>query len=416
MKYRTWLRITPALLLVFFLPAGCSRSTATTGLLLTDRAEIAAYTEHFNIIQDRFKIEIVYSESPVDTLDESIRYPDLVIGAYLNNSGTRTIFRSLDKLVPDNFDSPFFYPNLLKAGSFDDKQLLIPVSFNLPAVMYVDNEENREIDPFILSMEEIKPPAGEYNRGNGERFTRLGFSPRWDPRYLYYAAELSGANFRQEDTGALNWNSGNIEETIKDIVAWITEVNSGTAEEEMFSNRYIIEPFYTLLQEKRIRFAYTESASFYELPESIRDDLVLSWMGKKEEIRVCDDVLFAGIPAQCNNPDAGTAFLEWILTAEAQKLMLEEKDMKSLPDFGFAGGFSSIIDVNELYMPRHYPELLGKIPHPEMLIFPPSLPAYWEQVRKEVIEAFLQQNIRDKGYNENINEKIRFWLLQNGEL
>jgi hypothetical protein len=416
MKNVIWVSITSALIIVSLFFTGCSRSVPTTGLLLTDRAEIAAYTEHFNTIQDRFKIEVVYSESPVDTLDESIRYPDLVIGAYLNNSGTRTIFRSLDTLVSDNADTPFFYPNLLEKGVFDDEQLLLPVSFNLPAIMYAENEENRDIDSFILSIDELRSPAGAYNRGNGQRYTHLGFSPRWDSRYLYYIAELSGANFRQDDTGTLNWNRGNIDETIEELETWITEVNSGITEEETFSNRYIIDPFYTLLQEKRIRFAYTDSASFYELPESIRDDLVLSWVGKNKEIRVCDDVLFAGIPSQCNNPDAGSAFLDWILTADAQKLMLEEKDMKSLPSFGFAGGFSSIISVNELYMPRHYPSLLGKIPHPEMLIFPPPLPAYWERIKAEVIEPFVQQNIGDKGYNESFSEKIHSWLLQNGVL
>ena len=66
--------------------------------------------------------------------DDSI---DIVIGKWLKNEKIRRNFMPIDYLFTDQHINKYiFYPQLLSLGNIDNKQYLLPVSFNLPAIVF----------------------------------------------------------------------------------------------------------------------------------------------------------------------------------------------------------------------------------------------------------------------------------------
>jgi len=57
-----------------------------------------------------------------------------------------------------------FYSKLFSVGYFDEKQYLLPVSFNLPCVMFSSEIDIEIPNNYMLSLEEIKTLSKDFNK------------------------------------------------------------------------------------------------------------------------------------------------------------------------------------------------------------------------------------------------------------
>ena len=83
-------------------------------------------------------------------------------------------------------------------------------------------------------------------------------------------------------------------------------------------------------------------------------------------------------------------------------------------NFGIAGGFSSLHDVNEKYYPAFYRQLLGNMPPEEYLTLPNILPYRWESLKANVILPYLLDSTNTNGSKNNstLEERITEWTKQ----
>lgn len=107
------------------------------------------------------------------------------MGRYLKSSVTRDRFQSLDYLFGElTVNQASFYPSLLAFGNLDGRQILLPVSFDLPALIFAQGGSANSKGKFLLGLDDIAAEAHAYNKANAGSATRMGFSPRWDQSCL----------------------------------------------------------------------------------------------------------------------------------------------------------------------------------------------------------------------------------------
>ena len=107
-----------------------------TAVLWMDRPEFALYAEYFNSSQERYKIATRYYEFPAQRLTETTESPDIVVGNWLKSVSTRRLFTPLNRFFARaQVAKNAFYPRLLALGNIENKQYLLPVAFNIPAIV-----------------------------------------------------------------------------------------------------------------------------------------------------------------------------------------------------------------------------------------------------------------------------------------
>ena len=404
------LPILPALLLLALFLFGC-RTQAIR--LWTNHPEAVIFAETYNVTQLRYRMELVY----ISDLDEALlvneERPDVIIGDYLGNRANWQYFRPLDSLLRRNsIDEDWFYPDLLQLGKNNRRQLLLPVAFNLPAVQFLRSQADPEFG-FSVTLDQIRQSGSQFNRTERERFSRIGFSPRWHPSLLYVGVLLFGADFAETRTGSLQWGAQAIERASSYFIDWIDTENGGIEREDAFNRRYIYDPDYQLLQRGRIRYAYTDSEAYFLESASRRRSLDFRWLATETTIPVLDDILFAAISTESTVPRGAQDFLRWLFQPATQQILLEAMMRKRALTFGIAGGFSALISVNEQYLPAVYYQLLGRIPPVARLQFPQQSPQHWDRLRAEVIEPWLAESLTNDAI-DLLEERVRVWHLQVG--
>ena len=166
---------------------------------MTDSPEFAFYVDAYNASQDRYRMELRFrSNVPAALSEEYDAPPALAIGRYLANDKARSRFVNLDYLFRELILNPSgVYQSLLQRGDFDGRQLLLPISFNMPLVAYKRGDEQLTKDNFTISLDEIRAAAAALNERKEEEFTRMGFAPRWNADFLLLYARMAGAAFRE---------------------------------------------------------------------------------------------------------------------------------------------------------------------------------------------------------------------------
>jgi len=177
-----------------------------TAVIWTDSPEFAVYGDVFNTAQNQYKISVRYVEFPGAALltgGGKTDVPDAVIAKWLKNSSMNTAFSSLNDLFGTNkLSRNNFYPRLLALGRIDRHQYLLPVSFNIPALIFSKNAENEFpwfnlSNQFTVDFTELKKLSRSYNLMSRGAYTRMGFSPLWNDNFLFITAVLQGAAFRE---------------------------------------------------------------------------------------------------------------------------------------------------------------------------------------------------------------------------
>lgn len=404
------------ILLPVLLFSACSSPDQNTAILWTSQPEFAAYAETFNAQQNRFRVLLVYKANPAADIVSTTERPDIVVGEYLRSRRVRRNFSSLNRLLgAGKVESAAFYPQALKTGKWGGDQLLLPVSFDLPAVMFIKGAIPDSKDSFFVTLPELKDLARPFNKEQDGSFVELGFSPQWSGDFLYSFARLNGADFREDSAGKPVWNGDALSNALNAVHKWITDSNGGLEPDTAFKTRYVYEPPEVLLNEKRIGFAYVDATSYFQTAESKRQDLDFRWIAADGRVPVLDNMVFAGIPSRARHRGAAEAFLTWFFQQKTQTGLLEENRLKQITTFGLSDGFSTLSAINELEMPRQYPRLLGHIPKNFDLLFPPALPRNWRQIKDEVVKPWLVKATESEQPSTTLDEQIKSWLLQQGD-
>ncbi|MDR2536683.1 MAG: extracellular solute-binding protein [Treponema sp.] len=412
-------------------------SESNTAVLWTDQPEFALYVESFNAAQDNYKIEFHYMEVAAQRLSilsgTAQETPDIVIGNWLKSATTRTLFKPLDSFFTKNkIAKAAFYPRLLNLGTIEEQQYLLPVSFNIPALVFTRANAQLLSNPFTIGFDEIKTLGKTYNVERNGIYSRMGFSPAWNDEFLYVTATLFNAAFREaeiarevetapsvvpapsETAGDVTWNPEALEEAITALRDWTQEVNTSIQAEDDFVFKYFYEPSAKLAMSGRILFTYMDSAGLFTLSQEQRSNLDFRWIAENNTIPVSEDTVYYGIYKRGKAKKAADAFTEWFFQAETQRQLLEISKKQRINEtyFGISNGFSAIRTVTEQIFPLFYPSLLGHMP-PSAFLSPPNiLPQNWSTLKAQVIIPYLHTRIRQQD-TRPLERHISDWYRTN---
>ena len=394
--------------------SACKNAEDSIAVIWTDRIEFISYCEAFNSAQSRYKITISYKENPADALMDASEQPDIVIGPWLRGDATRVKFSKLGGLLSQKKINPdIFYPLLFELGNSNGSQYLLPVSFNLPTIIFSASQKNIVKTNFTLSLEEMRELAAAYNKKNGSEYTKMGFSPRWDTDFLYVTAQGLDVSF-EETQNLFSWNDKMLQELITDTRRWSQEVNTSAAAEDEFKFKYLYDPPYTLITNGRCLFWYLPSDVLFSLNNERLKSLDYRWMNYNGKTPIQDEIIYAGICKKAKNTAAAQAFLLWFFNEESQKNLLarSQTDNMIAPSFGLAGGFSSLKNVTENIFPVYYPLLLKHLQQTDDFSAPHILPHNWLQLKREIIFPYLRDQTRMLSADEkllSLNRRISDW-------
>jgi ABC-type glycerol-3-phosphate transport system substrate-binding protein len=393
--------------------ASCgSKKQNDIAIIWTDQADFASYAELFNKDQSRYHIVVEYRENPAGALIAAKETPDIVIGPWLKGEKARSRLEPVDYLFNElRISAKLFYGPLLDLGNVGGRQYLLPVSFNMPAIIFSPDRRNLVPNDFALSLDEIKSISREYNVRQKGQYTRMGFSPRWDREFLYITAQLFNTRF-EEDSHLIKWNASSLSEATDYLANWTKTSNSTSRAEDDFQFKYLYDPPYKLVTGGRNLFSYIPSDALFTLPQDKLQNVDFRWITKDGKAAVSDGIIYLGICKKARNLDAAEAFLIWFFNEKTQKrLLVRSRDLGVLKrSFGISGGFSALKPVNEKAFPLLYPSLLGHLPPADSLLVPKILPNNWEVLKREIVIPYLADAVSDSGTKDSLHERIDEWI------
>jgi hypothetical protein len=394
----------------FLLLSACSEFDRGVAVLLTDRPEFAFYAEQFNINQNKYKIEVIYQNNIADDFYNAEKVPDIIAGSWLKSAVTLKYWQSLDFLFRKDAElEKKFYPSLLALGEFNKKQYLLPVSFNLPVIIFSGDNSKLVLDLFIIDLEEIKTLGKNFNEEKNNVFSRMGFSPLWNNDFLFEIAVIFNAAFKEGNP--LGWDEEALDEAIFYIREWIDEANGGFKAEDDFFFKYFFDPLSKLVIDSRILFAYTKSSDFFTMPSETQALLDFRILSGEGSIPVSEDAVYYGLYKRGKAQNAARAFTVWFFNEDTQMLLLQKSRENHISDtiFGIANGFSAMHTVNETIFPLYYSALLGHTPPAGMLDAPNILPKTWMEIKERVIIPYLYDACRMSNVVP-LKQRLNDWL------
>jgi hypothetical protein len=394
----------------------CSFIEPKTIVLWTDNPEFALYSQRFNAAQSQYKVETRYFASPEQKIIATSEHPDIVVGSWLKSTSTSFLFKPLDFLFNGTLSRDAFYPSLLERGFMEGEQYLLPISFNLPALVFAQNNSPLLSNSFTIGLEETKRLGKAYNVVQREVYSRMGFSPNWDDDFLFASAVLFNVQFRDADP--LVWNADALESALAYDKAWIAEVNTGIQALDDFSFKYFYDPPAKRVIQGRILFTYMSSVEFLTLDPEQRSSLDFRWLAAEDErIPLIEGMVYYGICRTGKAKKGSEVFTQWFFQPDTQRLLLENGKEQQIEEtlFGIAGGFSAVQRVTEEIFPRFYPSLWGHIPPAAFLSPPAMLPQQWLTLKERVILPYMHEYIRaaDLSETRSFERRIADWYRIN---
>ena len=393
------------LLALCLLFCSCQRGQEDAVVIWSDRAELASCVELFNATHD-IKAVLVYKDSVSRSLPPARDEvpPDLVIGPWLKTSAVKKHFSPAEKFFSQNkLPKQLFYANMLAYGSSGGTQYLLPVSFNLPAVVFGEENAGYIKDSHILTLDQIWEADADFSREDDKGvYQKMGFAPSWDEDFLYFAAKAKGAAFAESES-TFSYDRNALDSAVKYLQNWTLSNHTSSAAEQDFMFSYLYKPESEWLSEGRSLFTYMNSREFYTMKGDSDSGLSFRWVSTGRGIPVEDDMVCMGMYKRARNPNKAEVFIEWFFREDTQKAMMERsRDMAlDTKEFGIAGGFSSIKNVNASLFPSFYHELLGNMPPEEQLVLPEVLPARFAIFKERIIIPFLVENCQAEQAEEN---------------
>lgn len=409
--------LAPLLALILLLPGCTPGEQAETVELWTDQPLLALYTELYNASRGAGKVKLLYRADVAEAVLTEGGTPDVVIGKGLANRNLAPYVRELNNLGSDSLET--IYPDLLELGRYDGTLRFLPLSFDLPAVQFVETTLPEAAVP-LISVEELRDRGSEFNSVESERYVRMGFSPLWDERFLLAWAQMEGTSFTEIEELRVAWDQADLEEMVEAGVAWRSEINGGGEAAAAFSERYLYDPPEKLLRRGRIGFYYTTAGSFLSRPDEANRGMSIRWLHKDGLVPVLPEIVYAAIPDRARYRRSAIEFLRWLTDPGVQRRVMETALDRRLDSFGFLGGFSSLPRVNRQTLTEVYPALLGWIPPADRLAFPAQTPLNWSAVEEKVVGPWLREAIRLRSAGEprepdtELDDAIDQWYRARG--
>jgi hypothetical protein len=383
--------------------ADCDSSNARIVTIWTDQSVVALYAGYFNSAQDTtrnaYKAEVVYvdnaSEYLAETMPQGKDGPDIVIGNWLNSTGTIALFKPIWSFYQKNDPHEnVFYPGLLEDGQLKGDQVLLPVSFDAQLLVFDRSNAALLPDPFSLSMAELQETGAAYNLMQNGIWTRVGFSPLWNEDFLFLSTMLLGAGWREAKPIA--WDDEKLKAAIEMLREWIVVANDSIQADEDFSFKYSYESPDKLAAGGRILFTVMRASDFFKLAEERRNALDFRWLEHEGQIVPAENIVYYGIYRKLGSEAKAAAFTNWFFNEESQDAMLAKGRATRSAEtfFGIAGGFSAMRGVTETVFMRHYTGMLGHAPHGEKIVSPGVFPPFFPEMKKGVILPYLGEQIR----------------------
>jgi hypothetical protein len=368
---------------------------------------MAAYVEVFNASQSEYKVEILFDADLHALITEGETGADLVIGRGLAAPAVMGKLAPLDSLLEtEDLGAEDFYEALLESGRSGDSQLLLPVSFELPLVVF-DQRRLESIPDTYFSPADIRERASQFDDPEAEIYRKVGFSPTWETFFLYHVALLGGVSFSESQDGEIEWDRQLLDEIVKDLTGWLEELDRVRLTE--FDDTYMQIPDYQVLNDGRILFYVTTPREFLSIPPEKRTNLDFRWLGQADQLPVLEDLLFAGILRERRNRRGARAFMSWFFTADTQVILMGVNQYKRLTGvYGLAGGLPALREVTlrELPKPEHYPVFVGHLPPEEYLKVQRERPDGWLGLRDTVVIPWMLEAVEGKADQEALRERV----------
>ncbi len=357
-------------------------TSVTEAYMVTNIPQAVFYVEQFNVQHKRYKIHCIYEEN-LDRLQESSarkKYPALILG---NNILTDKILPQLDDIsylfATLSISRRSFYESLLQSGMVKNRQLLLPVSFNVPIVIMQKNNAEPPIEQgVVIQLPELKTLSNSATIKQKNEFSAMGFHPLWSNETLHYFFKAFGANFAEQN--GLQWNSANFSSAMYYLKTWFDDSKVTFSDVMMFKQKYEQIPADMQLSLNKTNAWVISSKKYLALDESRRSTLKTYWFAYDNKIPVDDTAVFLGILSNGKSKDAAEAFIKWFYRIDTQKKLMEQLKLYRLDeiDFGIANGFSAVIDITEKVFPLYYKELLGKTPPKQMIASVNGVSKLWD--------------------------------------
>ena len=397
----------------------CSETDGTVRIW-TDRPEFAEYAELFNSKNSDLKVIIQYRNNIAQSLppaqDEQI--PDIIIGEGFTENQVEKYFLPLDYLFTDmHLSQQQFYPQLLASGFLRGKQYLLPVSFNLPLVIFSEKNDGLMPDPYVIGTDQIRDISAEFNKKNKTgSYTSMGFAPSWNADFLYTVTKLREVDFTMESDN-FTWNDQNLEETIQYLRNWTTEKNTSPSAEYDYKYKYLYTTETKWITEEHCTFAFSTSSTLFRMNAENLTGIDFRWLADDGSIPIEDTILYMGMYKESKKLKDAQKFIIWFMQEKNQEKMLSwSRNMNlTIKDFGIAGGFSSVRNVNELYFPIYYPLLLGNLPPKDSLRANSNiLPERWSSLKEKVILPYLTDAVKKDAdsHSSSLSELYAIWKRQ----
>ena len=394
---------------------GCALAESRLVTIWTDVPEVALYAELFNQEQDRWRVEVVWKADLPREIWDTKNPPDLAIGARLNGAAILDRFEPLNYLFGELvIDESAFYPSLLAFGASDGRQALLPLSFNLPAILFRKDSNAIPAGKPTLSLDDLVAPAEAFDKKQGTGYSHMGFSPRWNSNFLVIAANASGADFREGNS--LTWSEPGLKQAIDRLRNWGGDSAPSSTAADDFQFKYLFTPEYNWIAEGRALFASIDSSRLFLVPEEKSAVLDYRWYAEEGSIPVLSDLVLVGIPKSRGPSHGAEAFVGWLFDPAKQQAVLEAaRRTRALEgSFGIAGGFSTIRSVTEKVFPLYWSNLAGHIPPEKMIKKPEALPLEWPAIKSDVLGPWLRDIVGQPQAQDNpgsiLSAKLAEWL------
>ncbi|WP_407428148.1 hypothetical protein [Treponema sp.] len=396
-----------------------SCSSSKPVVIWTDRPEIVSYIEFFNVAQNKSKAVVVYKEKLAASLPpvKDEQNPDIVIGSFLRNSRSKKNFASLDRVFNRRGINPdTIYGPLLEYGKISGRQYLIPVSFNIPTMIFSGKNEKLIGEKVFIDCDEIRDSGAVFNQKSSEDvYVKMGYAPSWDSDFAYEVAKMTGAGFTDKGN-VFQWNKELLSQSIEYLKNWSLDKNTDTESEQEFSFKYLYAPKHKLVASERCLFAYTSSNDIFGISSEQLESIDFKWLSKNGKIFVKDEITMLGLYKKSKNTEKAYQFIQWFFLESTQKNLIDRAMQMKLgtQTFGICNGFSSVKTVNERVFPAYYKTLLGKMPAADILTAPLPLPSRWESLKERVIVPYITESISTEqpAIIKSIDERLILWRNQ----
>ena len=396
--------------------ASCSKRQERL-VLWTNNVDFVSFAELFNASQNKARIVAYYYDAPTSKYASAspAARPDILAGSCLQAGIQKKEFANLNSLFGKK--GPLlrddFYEPLLKACSHNEKQYLVPVSYNLPSLVFYSGNYENVLGATMLSFDTIKEISKQYNAKNKAGvYTSMGFGPLWSSDFLYLVFKDKGVFFNVEGQ-KISYTENMFEKSVEFVKDWVGEINGGVKSEEDFAFKYLYMPFYSQVQKGRSLFAFASSRDLLSLSNDKIRDLDFRWICNDGKIQIEDDFVSVGIVSKSKHKGAAKKFILWLMNEKTQRSILERKFKMGLEtdSFGIAGGFSSLKGATEKIFPLYYRVMIANTPIADRLAAPQAFPANWERIKKYVVEPYiLAACSEDESKNKSINERYEDFL------